>query len=70
MKSIKLHDITDLKQKHMMFIKRKLEMMIISSIKGSVKQCIIENVLENPENGFDICSTDLASDVSYFKYFV
>lgn len=55
-----IRDITDLKKRHMMFIKRKLEMMIISSSKGSVKQCIIDHVLENPENGFDICSTDLA----------
>ena len=45
-----IHDITDLKKRHMMFIKRKLEMMIASSSRGSVKQCI-DHVLENPENG-------------------
>jgi len=50
-----IHDILHLEARHIQFIKKKLELLIISSSKFKVKKCILDNlVLE------DICEMSLS----------
>jgi hypothetical protein len=50
-----IHNILQLETRHIQFIKKKLELLIISSSKIKVKQCILDNlVLE------DICEMSLS----------
>lgn len=50
-----IHDILHLEARHIQFIKKKLELLIISSSKVKVKQCMLDNlVLE------DICKMSLS----------
>jgi len=50
-----IHSILQLETRHIQFIKKKLELLIISSSKVKVKQCILDNlVLE------DICEMSLS----------
>jgi hypothetical protein len=51
-----IHNITQLRPKHIQFIKRKLELLLISKSRVSIKQCMIDYIF----NDRDPCSTDLA----------
>ena len=51
-----IHNITQLRPEHIQFIKRKLELLLISKSRVSIKQCMIDYIF----NDRDPCSTDLA----------
>ena len=51
-----IHNITQLRPKHIQFIKRKLELLLISKSRVSIKRCMIDYIF----NDRDPCSTDLA----------
>lgn len=51
-----INNITQLRPKHIQFIKRKLELLLISKSRVSIKQCMIDYIF----NDRDPCSTDLA----------
>ena len=54
-----IQNITHLKPEHIQFIKRKLEMMMISSSRGSIKECMIKHIFKDKYS----CSTDLAQQM-------
>ena len=54
-----IQDITHLQPEHIQFIKRKLEMMLISKSRVSIKQCMLDYVLKDK----DPCSTDLSQQM-------
>ena len=51
-----IHNITQLRPEHIQFIKRKLELLLISKSRVSIKQCMIDYIF----NDRDPCSSDLA----------
>ena len=54
-----IQNITHLKPEHIQFIKRKLEMMMISSSRGSIKECMMKHIFKDKYS----CSTDLAQQM-------
>lgn len=50
-----IHNIFELEARHIQFIKKKLELLIISSSKVKVKQCMLDNLLLE-----DICEMSLS----------
>ena len=50
-----IHDILHLEARHIQFIKKKIELLIISSSKVKVKQCMLDNLLLE-----DICEMSLS----------
>jgi hypothetical protein len=55
-----IQDIRHLSDNHIQFIKRKLEMLLLSRSRLSVKQCMLDYIFDDK----DICSTDIATQMA------